>query len=88
MQTYHVSIIDFLQLWNFGKKSEQFAKVHILRANKTNLSAVEPEFYKNRFQRFMRRQVFINTKLYMNYLGGSFMSRKNSSLIRLERSTD
>ena len=22
MQTYHISIIDFLQLWNFSKKSE------------------------------------------------------------------
>ena len=59
LQTYHVSIIDFLQLWNCGKKGEQFAKVRILRANKKQLSAVEPEFYKQRFQRFMRGQVFI-----------------------------
>ena len=34
LATYHISIIDFLQMWNFGKKSEQFAKVHFLRANK------------------------------------------------------
>ena len=42
LQTYHLSIIDFLQLWNCNKKSEQFAKVRILRANKAQLSAVEP----------------------------------------------
>jgi len=33
MHTYHISLIDFLQLWNFNKKSEQFAKVKILRAS-------------------------------------------------------
>lgn len=26
LQTYHVSIIDFLQLWNCNKRSEQFIK--------------------------------------------------------------
>ena len=61
MQTYHISIIDFLQLWNCNKKSEQFAKTMILRADKKKLSAVEPDFYRQRFQRFMRRQVFIQT---------------------------
>ena len=34
MQTYHVSIIDFLQLWNCNKKSEQFVKTNFLRASK------------------------------------------------------
>lgn len=49
MQTYHVSIIDFLQLWNCNKRSEQFAKTKFLRADKKKLSAVEPKFYKARF---------------------------------------
>lgn len=34
MQTYHVSIIDFLQAWNFNKKAEQFAKTTFMRADK------------------------------------------------------
>lgn len=49
LSKYHVSIIDFLQLWNCNKKGEQFMKVQFLRANKTKVSAVEPEFYKQRF---------------------------------------
>ena len=34
MQTYHVSIIDFLQKWNHGKRCEKFMKINFLRANK------------------------------------------------------
>ena len=34
-------------------------KTKFLRANKKLLSAVEPQFYKERFQRFMRRKVFV-----------------------------
>ena len=55
LQTYHISLIDFLQLWNFNKKGEQFLKVNFKRANRKELSAVEPKQYKARFQRFMRR---------------------------------
>jgi len=33
LQTYHVSIIDFLQLWNCNKRSEQWVKTKLLRAN-------------------------------------------------------
>lgn len=48
-QNYHVSIIDFLQSWNFSKKSEQFAKTKILRADKAKVSAIEPKAYMKRF---------------------------------------
>jgi len=58
-ETYHVSIIDYLQLWNCNKRSEQFVKTKLLRANKQQLSAVEPNFYRQRFQLFMRSQVFV-----------------------------
>ena len=62
MQTYHVSIIDIFQLWNWDKKLEQFAKCSILRrCDPSVLSAVEPVFYKQRFQQFMRTKVFIQT---------------------------
>lgn len=47
--TYHISIIDFLQLWNLNKKSEQFAKTTFLRAEKAKLSAIEPQAYMKRF---------------------------------------
>ena len=58
--TYHVSIIDIFQLWNWDKKLEQFAKCKILRrCDPSVLSSVEPDFYRLRFQKFMRTKVFI-----------------------------
>ena len=49
LQTYHVSIIDFLQLWNQGKRLERFAKMNCLRVKGDHLSAMEPVCYKKRF---------------------------------------
>ena len=37
---YHVSIIDYLQQWNFDKKSEAFAKKWLLGKNGKKISAV------------------------------------------------
>ena len=79
-QTYHLSLIDFLQMWNFKKRAEQFVKVHFLRANKKLLSAVEPQFYKARFQRFMRSQVFIQTNLVSKTYLQHQIFRQNSGL--------
>lgn len=42
---YHVSIIDYMQLWNFDKKTEQFAKKWFLGKNGKQISAVEPDYY-------------------------------------------
>jgi hypothetical protein len=42
---YHISIIDYLQLWNFAKKAERFAKTKFLLKNGNQLSAVEPVLY-------------------------------------------
>lgn len=81
MQTYHVSIIDFLQLWNCKKRAEQLAKVTIMRADKKKLSAVEPEFYKERFQRFMRRQVFVRT-FQASQRSSSRVTSLNQSILR------
>ena len=52
-----------------------------MRANKKNLSAVEPSFYKKRFQRFMRSQVFIQTKT-MSSLVQRKTNVKATALIR------
>ena len=79
-QTYHLSLIDFLQMWNLKKQAEQFVKVHFLRANKKLLSAVEPQFYKARFQRFMRSQVFIQTNLVSKTYLQHQIFRQNSAL--------
>ena len=37
---YHVSIIDYLQQWNFDKKLEAFAKKWFLGKNSKGISAV------------------------------------------------
>jgi hypothetical protein len=44
-----VSVIDYLQLWNFNKKGEQFLKTRFRGAQLDQLSAVEPIFYQKRF---------------------------------------
>ena len=86
MSTYHISIIDFLQLWNCNKKSEQWLKTNFLRADKKKLSAVEPKFYKARFQRFMRSQVFIQTLRVSRRVSTLNSSLKSSGLVSLNRS--
>jgi hypothetical protein len=57
-QLYHLSIIDFLQLWNCSKKTENFLKTTFMGANKQKLSSISPDDYKQRFQKFMRNNVF------------------------------
>ena len=57
---YHVSIIDYLQQWNFEKKSEAFAKKWFLGKNSKGISAVPPEPYAKRFQHFMNRNIFVS----------------------------
>ena len=59
---YHVSIIDYLQKWNFDKKSEAFAKKWFLGKDAKGISAVPPEFYAKRYLRFMQRSVFVQTR--------------------------
>jgi hypothetical protein len=45
METYHISVIDYLQLWNLNKKTERFLKTVFLGKKGDELSAVEPVFY-------------------------------------------
>ena len=58
-RVYHVSIIDYLQEWNFNKKLERFTKTILLGKDKQTLSAIEPEAYATRFQSFMEKNVFL-----------------------------
>lgn len=55
---YHVSIIDYLQQWDFDKKAEAFAKHWFLGKNKKGISAVPPDFYAKRFVTFMNSNIF------------------------------
>jgi len=41
---YHISVIDYLQDYNFDKKMENFAKT-ILKGKKAEISAVPPSRY-------------------------------------------
>ena len=62
-RVYHVSLIDYLQQWNFDKKSEAFAKKWFLGKNAKKISAVPPEPYAQRFLTFMRRNIFLADKV-------------------------
>lgn len=50
---YHISLIDYLQVWNFSKISESFAKKWLLGKDGQKISAVQPKKYASRFLRFV-----------------------------------
>ena len=56
---YHVAIIDYLQAWDFNKKSERFIKTNFLGKDGPTLSAIEPIEYARRFKRFCENHVFV-----------------------------
>lgn len=64
---YHIAIIDFLQRFDVSKKAERVAKSLKLKFKRNyegfgpdDLSAMDPEKYKQRFYNFMKREVFKN----------------------------
>lgn len=57
---YHVSVIDFLTMFNFEKKMESFYKVFIKNQNAKLISCVEPKLYGSRFRNFMKNEVILN----------------------------
>lgn len=56
---YHIAIIDYLQEFNWDKKSEHFAK-SIFRGRGAEISAVPPVRYMKRYVEFMRNEVIIS----------------------------
>ena len=58
---YHISIIDYLQDYNFDKKAENFYKT-IKNKKGAEISAIEPFAYCTRYIDFMRSSVLINQK--------------------------
>lgn len=57
---YHVSVIDFLTMFNFEKKMESFYKVYVKNQNAKLISCVEPKLYGSRFRNFMKNEVILN----------------------------
>ena len=56
---YIIGIIDYLQKYNFKKKMEHFFKGLYYGKEKNMVSAVEPNYYGDRFEDFMKKKVFI-----------------------------
>ncbi len=87
---YHISIIDYLQDYNFRKKFEHWWRTNITQANKALISCVPAEIYGNRFLEFMRNDVIIddkNTEAEQNR-NSSYSSRSIRSSIIIVRKTD
>jgi len=58
---YHIAIIDYLQEYNFDKKSEHIIK-SIFRGKGSEISAVPPTRYMKRFIEFMGNEVIIDDR--------------------------
>jgi len=56
---YHISIIDYLQEWDYIKKGEIQLKKTFRREDPKKLSAAHPQFYQERFFNFMKNTVFL-----------------------------
>ena len=56
---YIIGIIDYLQIYNFRKNLETFAKGIYFGKEKNMISCVEPNYYGERFQDFMKKNVFV-----------------------------
>ena len=56
---YHISIIDYLQMYDIGKKAETLTKVTLQGATYNDLSSVDHNSYGDRFEKFMKEEVFV-----------------------------
>ena len=57
---YQISVIDYLQTFDRGKKNEVLAKKYFKNADPMGLSARPSEPYGTRFMHFMKKSVFAN----------------------------
>ena len=60
---YHLAIIDYLQTFNLSKIMESKLKTNMLNRPKELISAVEPKLYGDRFIKFMKNEVILDTIL-------------------------
>eukprot|EP00485_Elphidium_margaritaceum_P012881 CAMPEP_0202708118 /NCGR_PEP_ID=MMETSP1385-20130828/20374_1 /ASSEMBLY_ACC=CAM_ASM_000861 /TAXON_ID=933848 /ORGANISM="Elphidium margaritaceum" /LENGTH=736 /DNA_ID=CAMNT_0049367015 /DNA_START=537 /DNA_END=2747 /DNA_ORIENTATION=- len=61
---YYMGIIDTLQVYNFKKKLETFAKRYILRQDKNGMSCVHPDKYQTRFMNYMKNIIVTDDEYY------------------------
>ena len=59
-QTYHISIIDYLQPYNFNKKVERWFKATFKGAQPYEISAIDSANYSERFIKFVKQVVLQN----------------------------
>ncbi len=60
---YHLGVIDYLQAFDCGKKTEAYCKSQVLNRDPQLVSAVSPKIYGTRFFKFMRDKVFVDMKM-------------------------
>ena len=56
-ELYHISIIDYLQFFNWKKKLER-SYFGVVSSKPDKISCQKPEVYQKRFFKFARREVF------------------------------
>ena len=56
---FHVSIIDYLQKYDWLKRIERYYKINVNNAKGEELSSMPSEPYRKRFMQFMRDKVFV-----------------------------
>jgi hypothetical protein len=71
---YHISIIDYLQDYNFDKKSENLFKT-IMRGKNAEISAVPPERYAKRYIEFMENSVIVTDKRMSSVSSGDILGK-------------
>lgn len=64
---YHLAIIDYLQEFNFEKWSESKFKIWVLRRPETLISAVDPGLYGDRFIKFMKSELLLDSILDLDH---------------------
>ena len=75
---YHISIIDYLQTYNFWKKGETYMKIMFKKAHLKDLSSVHPDIYADRFYKFMKDEVFPSIKRKNLQMGGDLSGIRES----------
>ena len=59
-----MGIIDTLQIYNFKKKAETFAKTYIKRDDPNGISCVPPNQYQKRFMNYMKNIIVTDEEFY------------------------
>lgn len=77
---YHLGVIDYLQQWNGQKRGEHWLKTRLLCMNRSQLSAVEPLTYQERWIDF------INSQLLNSYNEDDIIQYQNISDLSFEQS--